>query len=269
MPFRKQYDSAAAAIADLGDGATVLIGGVGPGGEPAGLLDALLASGVRGLTVVCDLGDDGDWVQSESEIWMAGLVEAGVITRLIAPALPGVDDVVALEVEPGQRRPLAVATWSSGPLAIAILQRGGLAVEMVPRGALAERLRAAGAGIGGVFVPAASVGVFDGGNEGMGLETRTINGVECVLLPPLRADFALLRADCADTMGNLAYRGAQRGWNAVMAAAARITVVEADTIGEPGVIDPELVITPGIYVNRIVAAKAGVNADANAAGYTG
>ena len=234
MPFRKQYDSAAAAIADLGDGATVLIGSVGSGHEPAGLLDALLDSGVRGLTGVCDWGD-ADGEDGAESVRMGRLVEAGVIARLITPAAPG-----AVGGMVRQR-------WESGELA----------VEVVPRGALAERLRAAGAGIGGVFVPAASVGVSDAGNGGTGLETRTINGVECVLLPPLRADFALLRAAGADTLGNLAYRGAQRGWNAVMAAAARITIVEADAIGEPGTIDPELVITPGIYVNRIVAANAG------------
>ena len=230
MPFRKIYDSAAAAIADLGDGATVLVGGVAPDRGPAGLLDALLASGVRGLTVVCDLSD-GDGAESSR---IGELAAAGVITRLIAPAVPGADG--------GMRRQLGAS--------------GALEIETVPRDVLAERLRAAGAGIGGVFVPAASAGAAPDANSGNGLETRTINGVECVLLPPLRADFALLRADCADTMGNLAYRGAQRGWNAVMAAAARITVVEADTIGEPGAIDPELVITPGIYVNRIVAADA-------------
>lgn len=231
MPFRKQYDSAAAAIADLGDGATVLIGGVGPGREPAGLLDALLASGVRGLTGVCDFAD-GDGTESAR---MGRLVAAGVVARLITPSVPGADGGMVRER----------------------MESGALAVEIVPRGALAERLRAAGAGIGGVFVPAASAGGSDAGNRGTELETRTISGVECVLLPPLRADFALLRADCADTMGNLAYRGAQRGWNAVMAAAARITIVEADAIGEPGTIDPELVITPGIYVNRIVAGAAG------------
>ena len=228
MPFRKVYDSAAAAITDLGDGATVLVGGVGPDAEPAGLLDAVLASGVRGLTAVCDLSD-GDGAETSK---IAQLVAAGVITRLIAPAVPVADG--------GMLRRLG--------------ESGALAIETVPRGVLAERLRAAGAGIGGVFVPAASAGFDAGAAGGNHLETRTINGVECVLLPPLRADFALLRADCADTMGNLAYRGAQRGWNAVVAAAARITIVEADTIGEPGAIDPELVITPGIYVNRIVAA---------------
>ena len=227
MPFRKVYDSAAAAISDLGDGATVLIGGVTSHSEPSSLLDALLTAGVRGLTAVCDWGDDRDEDGAESAR-MGQLVAAGVIARLIAPAVPGAD----------------------GEMLRQIGKSGSLTIETVPRGVLAERLRAAGAGIGGVFVPAASAGA-DAGNH---LETRTVNGVECVLLPPLRADFALLRADCADTMGNLAYRGAQRGWNAVMAAAARISIVEADTIGEPGAIDPELVITPGIYVNRIVAA---------------
>lgn len=226
MPFRKLYASPAAAIADLGDGATVLIGGAAPHSEPAGLLDALLTAGVHGLTAVCDFAD-GDEAESGR---MGELAAAGVITRLIAPAWPGADGGVLRQIG----------------------KSGSLMIETVPRGALSERLRAAGAGIGGVFVPTASAGA----RSSNGLETRTINGVECVLLPPLRADFALLRADCADTMGNLAYRGAQRGWNAVMAAAARISIAEADTIGEPGAIDPELVITPGIYVNRIVDANA-------------
>ena len=230
MPFRKVYDSAAAAIADLGDGATVLIGGAAPYSEPSGLLDALLTAGVHGLTAVCDFAD-GDGAESAR---MGQLAAAGVITRLIAPAWPG----------------------AVGRVLRQIGKSGSLTIETVPRGVLAERLRAVGAGIGGVFVPAASAGADGGAGADNRLETRTINGVECVLLPPLRADFALLRADCADTMGNLAYRGAQRGWNAVMAAAARITIVEADTIGEPGAIDPELVITPGIYVNRIVATNA-------------
>ena len=242
MPFRKVYDSAAAAIADLGDGATVLAGGASPHSEPSGLLYALLASGVRELTVVCDFAD-GDGSESDR---MGQLVAAGVITRLIAPAVPGASAETLRQLGASD----------------------SLTIETVPRGVLAERLRAAGAGIGGVFVPAASARSDAGATAAdHHLETRTINGIECVLLPPLRADFALLRADCADTMGNLAYRGAQRGWNAVMAAAARISIAEADTIGEPGAIDPELVITPGIYVNRIVAANAGVNA--NAAGRTG
>ena len=241
MPFRKVYDSAAAAIADIGDGATVLIGGAAPYCAPPGLLDTLRAAGVQGLTGVCDF-DDADGSPDGSGDGAAKIAEmaaAGVISRLITPA--SLTDAAC-----GTFRPL--------------LESGALAVDIVPRGALAERLRAAGAGIGGVFVPAAA----GGANADAGLETRIINGVDCVLQPPLRADFALLRAARADTMGNLTYQGAQRGWNAVMAAAARITIVEADCIGEPGTIDPELVITPGIYVNRIVAGRA-----ANAAGPDG
>lgn len=248
MSFSKVYESAAGAVADIGDGATALVGGTSRGSEPAGLLAALAARGVRGLTVVCDFGgwDGADGVLA--------LARAGGIAKIIAP-LPfaGIGGGVLHQ------------QW----------QAGELAVEVVSQGALAERLRAAGAGIGGVFLPVRahptrgySVGAHPTGSHSEGGQTRfaegrerrTINGVECVLEVPLRADFALLRAARADTMGNLAYRGAQRGWNATMAAAARITIAEADYIGEPGDIDPELVITPGIYVNRIVAAAGGTGA---------
>lgn len=238
MPFRKLYDSAAAAIADVGDGAVVLIGGAAPHSAPASLLDALGAAGIRGLVGVCDFADaDGS---GDGAAKIAELAGAGVIPRLITPALS--------------------ASGAAGETLRQLMESGTLQVEIAPRGALAERLRAGGAGIGGVLVPA-SGGGYD---NGVGLERRVINGVDCALLPPLRADFALLRAARADTMGNLAYQGAQRGWNAVMAAAARITIAEADCIGEPGTIDPELVITPGIYVNRIVAGNA-----ADAAGRDG
>lgn len=238
MPFRKVYDSAAAAVADIGDGAVVLIGGATPHSTPSGLLDALGGAGVRGLTGVCDFADaDGS---GDGAAKIAELAGAGVISRLITPAL--------------------IASGAAGGTLRQLSKSGMLAVEIVPRGALAERLRAGGAGIGGVFVPAAGVGA----DAGAGPERRVVNGVDCVLQTPLRADFALLRAARADTMGNLAYQGAQRGWNAVMAAAARITIAEADCIGEPGMIDPELVITPGIYVNRIVAGSAA--ASANTAG---
>ena len=228
MSFSKVYESAAGAVADIGDGATALVGGTSRGSEPAGLLAALAARGVRGLTVVCDFGG---WDGSDGVL---ALARAGGIAKIIAP-LPfaGVGGGVLHQ------------QW----------QAGELAVEVVSQGMLAERLRAAGAGIGGVFLPAGGQTRFAEGRE-----RRTINGVECVLEAPLRADFALLRAARADTMGNLAYRGAQRGWNATMAAAARITIAEADYIGEPGDIDPELVITPGIYVNRIVAAVGGTGA---------
>ena len=259
MSFSKVYESAVAAVSDIGDGATALVGGTARDSEPSGLLAALAAGGVRGLTVVCDFGG---WDGADG---LLALARAGCIAKVIAPF------------------PFA---GTGGGILHQQWQAGLLDVEAVPQGTLAERLRAAGAGIGGVFLPAGAhpagghpaevhptrrpTGVHPAGGYPAGAhptlasirfaegkERRTINGVECVLEAPLRADFALLRAARADTLGNLAYRGAQRGWNATMAAAARITIAEADCIGEPGDIDPELVITPGIYVNRIVRAAGG------------
>ena len=224
MTFTKLYDTAAAAVADVHDGATLLIGGTSRANEPTALLAALFQSGPGNLTCVCDFTD---WDGAEGVLQLA---RAERIAKIISPNPFGGDQDGVIRQQ-----------WQSG----------ALEVEAVPQGTLAERLRAAGAGIGGVFVPVGLGTRFaDGG------ETRTINGVECVLEPPLRADFALIRAARADTLGNLAYQGPQRGWNAVMATAARITVAEADTVGEPGAIDPEHVITPGIYVNRVVATTA-------------
>ncbi len=222
MKFSKLYDTHAAAVADIPDGATILVGGATRASEPSGLLAALLRQGASDLTVVCDLSD---WDGSESILKLA---HENRITRLISPN-PFV----------GEHGGVIPELW----------HLADIEVIPIPQGTLAERLRAAGAGIGGIFVNVGLGTRFDDGKE-----TRFINGVECVLESPLHADFALLRADAADGVGNLVYRGAQRGWNSVMAAAARIAIVEADHIGEPGSIDPELVITPGIFVNRIVTA---------------
>lgn len=220
MTFSKLYDTPAIAVADIHDGATLLIGGATRSSEPTTLLAALLAAGVRNLTCVCDFAD---WDGSEGILRLA---HAERIARIISP-FPFVG--------------------GSGGMIQEQWQGGALSVEVIPQGNLAERLRAAGAGIGGVFTPVGLSTRFADGKE-----TRTINGVKCVLESPLRADFALIRADRADALGNLAYQGRQRGWNAVMAPAARITIAEVDTVGEPGAIDPESVITPGIYVNRVV-----------------
>ena len=155
-----------------------------------------------------------------------------------------------MAASPASSRPI-LAAGATGDNLREVWESAGVAIESVPQGTLAERLRAAGAGIGGVFVPVGLDTRFADGRE-----TRTINGVECVLEAPLRADFALVRAARADILGNLAYQGPQRGWNAVMATAARITIAQADTVGEPGAIDPEHVITPGIYVNRVISTAA-------------
>ena len=223
MTFTKLYDTAAAAVADVPDGATLLVGGASRTSEPTALLAALLQSSPGNLTCICDFAD---WDGAEGILQLA---RAERIARIISPN-PFAGENASIIHEQSQS--------------------GALDIEVVPQGTLAERLRAAGAGIGGVFVPVGLGTRFaDGG------ETRTVNGVECVLEPPLRADFALVRAARADTLGNLAYQGPQRGWNAVMATAARITIAQADTVGEPGTIDPEHVITPGIYVNRVVSSQ--------------
>ena len=221
MTFTKLYDTPAAAIADVPDGATLLIGGAARHSEPTALLAALLQSGPGNLTCVCDFTD---WDGADGILQLA---RAERIARIISPNPFG-----------GDKSGLIRQQWQSG----------ALDVEVIPQGSLAERLRAAGAGIGGVFVPVGPDTRFADGRE-----TRTLNGVPCVLESPLRADYALIRAARADTLGNLAYQGPQRGWNAVMATAARITIAQADAVAEPGAIDPELVITPGIYVNRVVS----------------
>lgn len=221
MAFSKLYDTHAAAVADIGNGATILIGGSDGSNEPTGLLSALLENGAADLTMVV-----GDIAGPDANESIRQLAAEGRISRIISPY-----------------------AWGGTRNGDTLLPSGSTEVQIiaVPQGTLAERLRAAGAGIGGVFVPVGLGTRFTSDKE-----IRTINGVDCVLEPPLRADFALLRASAADHLGNLVYSGAQRGWNSVMATAARITVVEADSITEPGTINPELVITPGIFVNRIV-----------------
>ena len=222
MAFSKLYDSAQAAVADIPDGATVLLGGVSGANAPAGLLSALTERGVRDLTCVCD----STYYGAEA---LHRLMAAGCVSRIVSPAPfdPGKEDVIQ-------------DLWRSGDLI----------VEVVPWGTLAERMRSAGAGIGGVFLP---VGI--GTRFAEGKETRVINGVQCVFEPPLRGDFALLRASRADGVGNLVYASAQRGWNSAVVSAARVAIAEVNQVVEPGSIDPELVITPGIFVNRIVRAN--------------
>ena len=221
MAFSKLYDSAQAAVADIPDGATILVGGVSGVNAPAGLLSALADRGVADLTCVCD----SNYYGAEA---LHRLVAAGCVSRIISPA---------------------PFTGRSGDPVHELWRTGAVTVDVVPWGTLAERMRSAGAGIGGVFLP---VGI--GTRFAEGRETRMVNGVECVFEPPLRGDFALVRAARADGVGNLAYDGPQRGWNSAVVSAARVAVAEVDQVVEPGNIDPELVITPGIFVNRVVQA---------------
>ena len=224
------YPSADAALHDLPSGAVVLVGGFAGAGVPETLLKAVLDRGVGNLTLICQ----GAWADGAQPPEFAGidrLAAAGLIRKIVAP-LPFLQD------QGGAENASAVESqWRSGALEI----------EVIPQGVLAERLRAGGAGLGGVFLPEPS-----GSSTGEAGESRTFAGVDHVFHPPLKADFALLKAAAADTMGNLTYLGAQRNWNPVMAMAASVTVVEAGQILEPGGLDPEAVITPGIFVNRLV-----------------
>ena len=237
---KKVFASPEAAVADIFDGAVLLVAGFAGCGCPENLLGALRANGAVNLTAICH----GAWrVRSEpdpladaaaSEPSLSGieaLVEGGQVRKLISP----------LPFYPGDGRP-----GHGGPVEER-WRSGDLEIEVVPQGVLAERLRAGGAGLGGVFIPSAA-----GTRYGEGREVRRFGERDHVFEPALRADFALLRADTADTLGNLVYRDTQRNWNPVMAMAARVSIVEVSQVLEPGSLDPEAVITPGIFIKRIV-----------------
>ena len=222
----KVCSSATVALDGISQGATVFVAGFAGVGWPETLLVALQSSGVDSLIVVCqgvrpDSNGGGQVPRALEE-----LVATGRVAKLISPLpfFPGNGGVVE-------------AKWRAGELEL----------EVVPQGTLAERIRAAGAGLGGVFIP-----VGPGTRFARGKEVKSIGGRDHMFEPPLRGDFALLRGQAADTLGNTVYQATQRNWNPPMAMAARTTVVEVDEIVEPGALDPELVITPGIFVDRIV-----------------
>ena len=213
--LNKVRGSVVEAVAGIGHGATLFIGGYAGHHEPEALLSAVVDSGVKDLTVICPGGGPA----------FGRLVEAGLVRKLISP----------LPFNPREDGPVKRA-WESRQLEL----------ETQPTGVLAERIRAGGAGLGGVFLPAGA-----GTRFAEGQEIRVIGGREHIFHPAIRADFALVRASVADTLGNLVYSGSGRNWNPVMAMSARVTVAEVDEIREPGGIDPEVVITPAIFVQRI------------------
>ena len=219
---RKVYDSAREALSGLSDGASLLIGGFAGHEEPETLIDAVIASGVRGLTVI----SQGAGTPSPDRIDLNRLVETGAVRELVSP----------LPFDPRSGGPVR-ERWEAGELQL----------EVQPAGVLTERIRAGGAGIGGLFLPTGA-----GTRFAEGREIRRINGRDHVFQPALKADFALLRAKAADTLGNLVYSGTQRNWNPIMAMAARVSVAEVDGVVEPGGLDPEMVITPAIFIQRVV-----------------
>ena len=233
-PPSKVYPDGPSAIADVPDGATVFIDGFGgPGGMAHYLLISLRDRGSRDLTIVSNTAGIARVVSfgtppGRTAIDHSVLIENGQVAKAIA----------SFPVSPSVSRP------SEFELAY---RRGEVDLELVPQGTLAERLRAGGAGIHAFYTPTGAGTLIAEGKE-----SRNIDGRDYILEYGLRADFAIIRAHKADTNGNLVYRGTSRNFNAVMAPAARVTVVEVDEIVEAGQLDPEEVVTPGVFVQRIV-----------------
>jgi len=210
--------SVADALAGTPDGATVLIGGFGTAGIPGELIDGLIAQGAKDLTVVNNNAGNGD-------TGLAALLAAGRVRKIIC-SFPRQADSQVFD---------------------ALYRAGRIELELVPQGNLAERIRAAGAGIGAFFCPT-GFGTELAGNR----ETRVIDGRPYVLEYPIHGDLALIKAERGDRWGNLTYRKAARNFGPVMAMAAKKTVAGVHEIAELGMLDPEAIVTPGIFVSRIV-----------------
>ena len=214
----KHVSSAAEAVADVFDGASVMIGGFGEAGSPIELIHALIDQGATNLTVISNNTGSG-------EVGLAALLKAGRVSKAVCSFPRTANSTVFPE----------------------LYRAGKTALELVPQGTLAERIRAGGAGIPAFYTPAAV-----GTPLAEGKETREINGREYVLEYGLTADFALIKGRVADTYGNLLYNKTARNFGPPMAMAARITIAQVLEIVEPGAIDPEVVITPGLFVNRVI-----------------
>jgi 3-oxoadipate CoA-transferase alpha subunit len=206
------------AVGDVADGSTVMIGGFGPAGQPVELIEALLEQGAGDLVVVSNNAGNG-------EDALARLIQLGRVRRIVCSF------------------PRQVDSWHFDEA----YRTGRIELELVPQGNLAERIRAAGAGLGGFFTPTGY-----GTPLAEGKETRVVDGVPMVFESPLRADLALVKAFRADGAGNLVYRKTARNFGPVMATAARRTVAQVTEVLPAGSIDPESVVTPGIYVDAVV-----------------
>ncbi len=214
----KVFPDAHAAIAAVRDGATVMIGGFGGAGQPAELIAALIEHGARELTIVNNNAGNG-------ETGLAALLKAGRVRKMICSFPRQVDS----QVFDG------------------LYRAGRIELELVPQGNLAERIRAAGAGIGGFFTPTGY-----GTDLAKGKETREIGGRMHVFETPIHADVALVKAEAGDRWGNLTYRRTARNFGPIMAMAARTTVASVHALVPLGTLDPEAIVTPGIFVQRVV-----------------
>lgn len=216
--INKQMNSAAAAVADIPDEATVMIGGFGEAGSPIELIHALIDRGARNLTVVSNNTGSG-------HVGLAALIAHGQVGKMICSYPRSANSMVFPE----------------------LYQKGLIQLELVPQGTLAERIRAGGAGIPAFFT-ATAVGTA----LAIGKETRQFDGRDYVMERGLHADFALIKADKADRHGNLLYNKTARNFGPIMCMAATTAIVQVREIVPAGEIDPEIVVTPGIFVNRLV-----------------
>lgn len=216
--IRKQADSPAAAVADISNGATVMIGGFGEAGSPIELIHALIDQGARDLTVISNNTGSG-------HVGLAALIAARRVRRIICSYPRSANSTVFPE----------------------LYRNGEIELELVPQGTLAERIRAGGAGIPAFFTPS-SVGTL----LARGKEMRRFDGHDYVMERGVRADFALVKAERADRFGNLIYNKTARNFTPIMCMAAKITVVQVKALVKAGGIDPETVVTPGIFVHRVV-----------------
>ena len=221
--INKIVASAARAVTDIPDGATIMIGGFGTAGMPSELIDALIAKGSKELTIVNNNAGNGD-------TGLAALLKARQVKKIICSF------------------PRQTDSWVFDGL----YKKSDIELELVPQGNLAERIRAAGAGIGAFYTPTGF-----GTPLAEGKETRRIDGRDYVLELPIHADFALIKALRGDRWGNLVYRKTARNFGPIMAAAAKCTIAQVREIVNLGDLDPENVVTPGIFVQRVVEVSAG------------
>lgn len=215
-------DTADEAVDGVEDGSTVLVGGFGLAGMPFDLIDALIRQGATDLTIVSNNAGNG-------EVGLAALLQAGRVRKVVCSFPRQADSYVFDE----------------------LYRSGRLELEVVPQGNLAERMRAAGAGIGAFYSPTAV-----GTPLAEGKESRVIDGREYLLEYPIKGDYALISAHRADRLGNLVYRKTARNFGPVMAAAATMTIAQVGAVVATGSLDPESVVTPSIYVDRVVAVEA-------------
>jgi len=217
--INKTFESIASAVEGITDGSTIMVGGFGTAGMPSELIDALIATGTRDLTIISNNAGNG-------EVGLAALLKAGSVRKVVC-SFPRQSDSYVFDE---------------------LYRAGKIELEVVPQGNLAERIRAAGSGIGAFFSPTGYGTLLAEGKE-----TREIDGRQYVLEMPLHADFALIKAHKGDRWGNLIYRKAARNFGPIMAMAAKTAIAQVDQIVELGELDPEHIITPGIFVQRVVA----------------